>query len=165
MPKHYNSLEFLPIWNFKKIQQFSDFRYMLKLDDYSSLPEITLAHIQQMGELWDKFDTEYLEEVGLSKDHLKYLKKKKHLLELELSYVFGDNPSMESVYEVEKMQFDALYPEATASVKFNDELTALEMFFKINIDEKICSTVKYYSYIKKMREHIERAQLQQMTSN
>jgi len=38
--RYYKSIDFLPMWNYYKTQETEDLRYLLKLDDYESLPDV-----------------------------------------------------------------------------------------------------------------------------
>jgi hypothetical protein len=57
--KIYVSLEFLPIWNFNKIEQTKDFRYLIKGIDYEHIPEIYL----ELSTIWNKLYSEYVEQL------------------------------------------------------------------------------------------------------
>jgi hypothetical protein len=50
----YQSIDFLPIWNFKKIESTGDFRYLIKDIDYEKLPDVKIDEI-----IWDRIIDEY----------------------------------------------------------------------------------------------------------
>lgn len=47
--KNYKSIEFLPFWNYYKVSENNDHRYLLKLDDYEELPEIEI----DLSDIWE----------------------------------------------------------------------------------------------------------------
>ena len=148
-------MEYLPIWNFKKVQSANDLRYILKVEDYSTLPKLNLIQFKKLGELWDKFDTEYLGEIGITPEQKMFILQRKRLLELQLKAFVNEDDYLDGVYQVQKAQFDAKYPEKEDDTKFYDELALLEKHFGITIDDKICSTTKYFSYVNRMKQDFQ----------
>mgnify|MGYP001636530456 CR=1 FL=1 len=57
--KFYNSIEYLPIWNFKNIELTGDFRYLIKNIDYEYLPNIVINKL----DTWNKIYSDYLNEL------------------------------------------------------------------------------------------------------
>lgn len=62
-PKKYEffeSIEYLPIWNFRMVEEKKDFRYLIKSIDYDKLPKIEI----DLNGLWNKIYNQYLEDVN-----------------------------------------------------------------------------------------------------
>jgi len=56
---HFKSLEFLPMFNYYKVEELGDLRYLLKLGDYEDLPETNTDHLV---ELWNDLQLDVQEE-------------------------------------------------------------------------------------------------------
>ena len=56
--KTYETIDFLPIWNFKQIQNTGDLRYLIKGIDYEFLPKVYL----NLKDTWDKIYNVFIEQ-------------------------------------------------------------------------------------------------------
>lgn len=52
----YKSLDFIPMFNFYKVEETGDLRYLLKLDDYEQLPEVDTKPLKL---IWEQMGYEY----------------------------------------------------------------------------------------------------------
>lgn len=59
--KYYREFKFIPIFNFFEIYESKDIRYLLKLDDYSELPDLNDKEILILTEAIEKISNEYTE--------------------------------------------------------------------------------------------------------
>lgn len=55
--KYFRSIDFLPIFNFFKVMETGDKRFLLKIEDYESLPEI--EDITFLNKVWDEIELQY----------------------------------------------------------------------------------------------------------
>ncbi|MCP4987236.1 MAG: hypothetical protein GY928_14655 [Colwellia sp.] len=44
----YKSLDFVKVWNYYKVEETGDFRYLLKLDDYDTLPDFKCDELESV---------------------------------------------------------------------------------------------------------------------
>ena len=56
---YYESIEFLPIWNYRKVEETMDFRYLIKGIDYENLPNINIDKI----DIWEIIHNQYISEI------------------------------------------------------------------------------------------------------
>lgn len=56
--KVYESLDFLPIWNYKQVEKTGDLRYLIKGIDYEHLPNVYLNLVP----IWEKIFNEFIEQ-------------------------------------------------------------------------------------------------------
>lgn len=55
LPGHYKSLESVYMYNYYKVEETGDLRYLYKLDDYDDLPELETEHLK---EVWESMQME-----------------------------------------------------------------------------------------------------------
>lgn len=56
--KAYGSIDFLPIWNYKKVEKTSDVRYLIKGIDYEHLPNVYL----KLNDIWERLQSDFIEQ-------------------------------------------------------------------------------------------------------
>lgn len=61
---YYSSIKFIPIFNFFEVNESNDLRYLLKLDDYSILPDIGQELSVKLLHVYENISNEYNEYSG-----------------------------------------------------------------------------------------------------
>jgi len=80
--KYYKSIDFLPIYHFFKVIESNDKRYILKLEDYSELPEI--ENLEFLENAWTGIESQYNESEDSNGAVIQFVTAKGiHKLELE----------------------------------------------------------------------------------
>ena len=114
----YNTIDDCPIWNWMKCMDHNDFRYLLKLKDYNNLPDYDP---KVLSDLFDKLNTEKLDELGYSKELLNTLYKRRNFEKTKLQYV------LTSAY-LDKLQY--LPFDSDISVEYIAKLKEFKCNFK-----------------------------------
>ena len=157
--KHYTLPSTLPAWNYFKIMETNDIRYLLKLDDYSDLPAD--CDLDELGKIFESiiyampegsFDlTLKIEELELAKLENKAAR--------ELA------PKYETLAQIQRNKIKNLIKEINekGDVKFNleDEIINIELILNVTIDIMTCSISKYMSYRKAATKRNAAIKLQQ----
>jgi hypothetical protein len=78
--KKYHSIQFLPVDNFILVIRNKDLRYLLKLEDYEYLPEISEQEQNELQSIWETIEEEYAKED----------RQQKNIIELEVSKTITD---------------------------------------------------------------------------
>ncbi len=134
----FKSIEELPIWNFNKVIEKNDLRYLLKLDDYYKLPELK----DDLNNIWETIIDEFYNEFGISEKYRNTLLQEKDMAMMELEYALG-NKSLKTIIEIKKRN-----KKTDNDDKFEEQVARLEIHFKIPIDVRKMSVQRYYTYIK-----------------
>lgn len=80
--KYFKSIDFLPIFNFFKVMETGDKRFLLKIEDYESLPEI--EDITFLNKVWDEIELQYGKAEDNNRSVIQFVTAKGvHKLELE----------------------------------------------------------------------------------
>ena len=61
--KAYESIDFLPVWNYKQVEKTGDLRYLIKGIDYEHLPNIYL----KLQDIWEKIYNSFAENANPEK--------------------------------------------------------------------------------------------------
>jgi hypothetical protein len=80
--KYYSSIDFLPLFNFFKVIETNDYRYLLKLHDYEILPKTEL-NLQQV---WTEIQTQYAKADDSNFQIINFTQAKS-LQKMELEYL------------------------------------------------------------------------------
>ena len=81
---YYKSIDYLPIFNFFKIIETEDKRYLIKLDDYELLPD--KVDLDVLNKLWIDIQTEYSEAEDNNSSIIQFTSAK-GVCKLELEYL------------------------------------------------------------------------------
>jgi hypothetical protein len=151
--KHYRSIEELPAWNFSKIMEKRDYRYLLKLPDFFDMDEVKLHDSVNLSSVWDKIFDEYIAEFGLSEDFVKVLNLQRKIAMLKIQMVTKNQWSMRAAIEIENSKLQQLFKSSSGEKsKFEEVLAYIEQFFKISLDTHKVSTKRFYTYLEIMRK-------------
>ncbi len=74
--KYYGSIDFLPIRNYFEASMSMDYRWLLKLEDYSELPDVDI----DLDKVWDRINGQYNDIVG-GEDQSFIIEENRELLE------------------------------------------------------------------------------------
>ena len=140
--RYYQDLEELPIWNWWKIHESKDFKYLLKEDK-----KLT----EHAPLIFDALYSEFISIFGVGDSYKTYLDKLKEIRIAEIDMVLFDDPSMETFIDIMKTELDDI-KMANSGGTYMDTAIAVEknMGFKLNTKE--ISVFEYYSYIKSLEK-------------
>ena len=136
----------MPIWNWNKIHETGDLKYLLIADDYK---DIEGQNTEENSDLWMELYQQYIDEFGVHADYERLIKKKQQLTARIAEYIAtGDRFKLNKIHITEleiKSMTDDKEPQ-----KFHEVITTLDEFFNRDIDPKVLTVKKYYSYIKRI---------------
>ena len=144
--KHYTNIKFIPIFNFFEIYETNDIRYLLKLDDYSELPEISeelsvklQASLQVISDECSDNSTSDNDEVFECKKSIVTLSLRKTRINFIceiLRYKYEDGVSVDHKY-LEKELTDASYLlNYNNKSEFHDQLDNIQHASK-GLDKRV----------------------------
>jgi hypothetical protein len=146
--EYFKSIDTLPIWNFYKVKESGDLRFMFKDEADYEVSEIRTKLLAEMLEVWKQIESDFTNDFGMTENFINRLILEKRVMRLELDYYCNKTAGAKGRFEQEKRMF-----ESGGDVKFSFEETIanIEMFAKFSIDERKCSTKRFFSYINLMR--------------
>ena len=149
----YSKLNKLPIWNYWKVRETSELKYLVVAgdeEDYESL-KVSDKYWQVLAAVWHQLNIDFIDEFGLSDELFNRLQAEKKLILLELENALNPRPILMSRIMHEKELLNNGVP-TVVNTGISTFIAACEKFMGFQIDEKKTSVAKCYSYVKLMQE-------------
>ena len=144
--KYYNTIDTLPIFNYGKISELEDLRYLIIQSDYFELPKITEKETEELFKAWEHINDEIINYVGISEDYKTILRIKKAIALMKVELITTGDKSLETLIELKQIELKNSYPQKKNEL--DESIIYIESVLKIPIDVMTCSVKKYFSYIK-----------------
>ncbi len=144
--KYYNTIDTLPVFNYGKISELEDLRYLIIQSDYFELPKITEKETAELFNVWENINDEIINYVGISEDYKSILRIKKAIALMKVDMITTGDKSLETLIELKQIELKNSYPQAKQEL--DESIIYIESVLKIPIDVMKCSVKKYFSYIK-----------------
>lgn len=144
--KYYNTIDTLPVFNYGKISELEDLRYLIIQSDYFELPKITEKETEELFKAWENINDEIINYVGISEDYKSILRIKKAIALMKVDMITTGDKSLETLIELKQIELKNSYPQANQEL--DESIIYIESALKIPIDVMKCSVKKYFSYIK-----------------
>ena len=144
--KYYRTIEDLPIWNFVKINETNDVRYMLKLDDYYDLPKNKID-VDLLIDTYSKIANDLFLKFGFDEKFVGQKREEKELLIMNLRILSGEK-HLSAILKIKEKQIDvAKSTIKTKNQSFEEKVVLLESYFKLNFDVYNMSVLRFHTYI------------------
>ena len=144
--RYYNTIDTLPIFNYGKISELEDLRYLIIQSDYFELPKITEKETAELFKAWEHINDEIIDYVGISEDYKSILRIKKAIALMKVELITTGDKSLETLIELKQLELKNYYPQKKNEL--DESIIYIESVLKIPIDVMTCSVKKYFSYIK-----------------
>jgi len=144
--KTYSEIDALPLFNYSKVSENNDLRYLLVLSDYFELPEISEKEYKELFEVWERINDEVIDFNGVNAEYKAILRMQKSIALLKVEMIITGDKSIENIIKLKEIELLNMYPKQKATIEEN--IIVLEIQLKMQIDSKVCTVKKYYSYIK-----------------
>ena len=157
--KYYKLPDTLPAWNYFKILETGDPRYLLILEDYFSLPadvNIELLSNAYLEIMFAMPEGSY--DLSFKREELQLAKLKNKAISIGGKYDTLANVQENKVKRLIKELEDN---NKTTVFNINDEIITIEGILNLTIDPMICSISKFISYRKRANEKNEALRKQQ----
>lgn len=141
-PDLYDDLEVLPVWNWNRVHETGDLKYLL-LDERQEVP--ASAH-----RVWLKLNQQYMNLFGITKKYKDYLRLKKEIALLEMDAFLKNNKTLNLFADVKREKMRELF-EAGDNVTFTESVGAVERYMGFQVDVRTTSVAKFYTYLKMIK--------------
>jgi len=141
-----NSIDNLYLYNYSKILETNDLRYLFILPDYFELPKTTDKEMQQLFEIWEKINDEVLDFVGISEDYKEQFRLRKTIALLKVEMICKEDKSLQTIIDIKERELLNMMPKQKQTV--DESIIAIEVNLKMQINPKDTTVKKYFSYIK-----------------
>lgn len=149
---YYNSLEDIPLWNFKKVLKNGEFRWLLHYPEKYS----EKINKRPCKEIWSIIYEDYFNNYGFTDIHKKLVKLQIAERKATINYLLSQKGVDETLMEVKRVKLKAL------TKRIEEKATGSEIESKINlqkylgypIDETKISAKEYFETIKVVYKQI-----------
>lgn len=148
MVKLYTNIEQLPLFNYVQIVQNLDYKYLL----YDTETNITAEIADKIQESWENINTQIIDYMGVPEQMQELLRLKKSIALLRVQKIKNDDNSLESIIEIKEKELQNYY-ENNNKTDIYEDITAVEMTLKMQIDLQKTSLKRYLSYIKILQKN------------
>jgi hypothetical protein len=145
--KHYSSIDDLPIFNWNKVHETGELKYLL----HDPGKKLKTAELNQLPKIWESIYDEFIQKVGLSESYLEILESERKiaLLQIEMAET-GDN-NIQTFIEIDQVRLERKQNEMPEG-DFYQLKSFLEKKQGHPIDIRKCSVIEFYSYIKTLEK-------------
>lgn len=148
--KCYNNIDTLPLYNYKKIIEEGEKRYLLKLPDYTELPNVKENEIQA---LWEAIQNQLIDTFGISEKYKELLRLENQILRIKLKAAIEEDRSLLTIAEVKEIQLKKNIQAQEKTISIDDMIIAIELKLKVSIDEQKTTVKKFYKYLQLISKH------------
>jgi hypothetical protein len=141
----------MPIWNWNKIHETGDLKYLVIADNYKDIEE---QNNEETADLWLDLYQQYIDEFGINDDFKRFMRKKQQLAAKLAEYIAsGDRFKLNKIKVIE-VDIKGMLNEKEPQ-KFGEVVAGVEKFFGFQIDSKVLTVQKYYNYIKYIEGNVK----------
>lgn len=152
--KYYRSIDELPIGNFNKINETSDYRYLIRLEDYYELPE--KVDSVKLSNLYEEILMQLFVKFGFDETFISGLREEKAILILKLKVIAGER-TLQAVVDIKEQQInDRSNVNKKYKADFDKKVATLEVHFKMPFDVNKMSTLRFFTYASMYTEYVKK---------
>ena len=140
MVKYYKNIEELPIYNFNKVLETGDLKWIVASGDITHTANV----------VWDTIIDEYSEYVGFSQSYIDYMAFSKKAALLTIQAYLEDKRHLITFAKVAQQQADAALGETEND--FEKSVAIVSKYMGYRVDAKKTSVKEFYSIIKLMKD-------------
>lgn len=146
--KVFRDIDEMPIYNWNKIHETGDLKYLIK-DGFKA----ESYEIRFLLKRWKKLYEQYVNRFGFSDDFLSILELEKNIALLKIEKAERGDENIQTFIEIDEIKLQKKKAELN-SVKsdFFDIKAGVESSLGFHIDPKKCTVVEFYSYIKTLKK-------------
>lgn len=145
--KLYQRFDEVPIWNFNKVCETQDFRYLLKLENYNELP----VNITICESVWNTIYFEYLDCVGEDNERAEYRHKYNTFWELYWKQIATNDRKLLNKIDILRVQLNAFQNDFKKEQKgsFDEQVAILDNHFTgVQFDVYKMTAKRYFIQLK-----------------
>lgn len=144
----YKTIDEMPIYNWNKIHETGDLRYLLhdkcRIEPYE---------FRFLLKRWKKIYEEYVNRFGFSEEFLSILELEKNIALLKIEKAERGDENIQTFIEIDQIKLEKKKAELNAvNSDFYDMKAAIESNLGFHIDPKKCTVIEFYSYLKNIKK-------------
>jgi len=152
------SIDNCPLWNWAKVVNSGDMRYLLRLEDYEQLPEVDEETMKQLSGDYEGMHYEILDAAGIDQDSEELMRVSAYMYRYLAMWRATENGRWKLKYLQKKRIYDDMIEQAKEikKVDIDEQIAFVEAnYLKFSINTKKTTVKKWLFYMKGHRDKIE----------
>lgn len=145
----YESIEDLPLWNWNKVQERSDYTY-LRMNRINS--NATPEEQQELKKVWEKLFAEFIDCFKFSAEFKDQVMKEEEIAILINQKIQTGDKSINYFIELAKRELEAMKPKESSVTSFWQTKSAIQRLVGYRIDAKNTTVMEFYSEIELLKK-------------
>lgn len=141
--KYFDSIDNLPVWNYWKISETDDFKYLIDTDDYSQKLRISKS---KSLKIWDKITSEYMDFFGINNTYKEILMLNREVILNEYAWESRREPIARVYAREAKKQLEE-FEKNMLNIKPQNQVFYIEKEMGFRVDSRKMSVKEFYSYV------------------
>lgn len=147
MSNYYNSIDDMPIYNWRKCSEKEELQYC-RID-------INKGTEQEDIEAWDIIYDSFLAEFGLGKDYKRILELQMQIAEAQCDFIINDDQFLRNRIKQLEIELNELLDKPVVN-DMDTVIIHLEKWRGFAVDEKNTTVRKFYKLLREYQKEIER---------
>ncbi len=140
--KYFESIEVMPVWNWFKVSETNDLKYLLKED-----VKLTDKDRMILAVIWDNMYFEFLETFGVPAKMQQVLGLRREILKLQTKMICNNRKDLEALIHIKGLELSALQVDSNKQeLNTVTAFVSKQMGFRIN--ERETTVKEFYTYLK-----------------
>lgn len=146
--KVFRDIDEMPIYNWNKIHETGDLKYLIK-DGFKA----ESYEIRFLLKRWKKLYEQHVNRFGFSDDFLSILELEKNIALLKIEKAERGDENIQTFIEIDEIKLQKKKSElSNVKSDFFDIKAVVESSLGFHIDTKKCTVVEFYSYVKTLKK-------------
>jgi len=144
----YKDIDEMPIYNWNKIHETGDLRYLLH-----DKCKVELYENRFLLKRWKKLYEQFVSRFGFSDEFLSILELEKNIALLKIEKAERGDENIQTFIEIDEIKLQKKRAElGNVKSDFFDIKAGVESNLGFHIDPKKCTVVEFYSYLKTIKK-------------
>lgn len=150
--EYYKSLDEMPVYNWFKIQQTNDLKYMLV-----KTRKVSTKEIEELEKGLKKLSSEYIDTFGISDEYKRILELSRDIEVLKIDFILTKDRSLLTMIELKKIELKVITENKTKSDIHKIKMHA-DKYMGFSINTKETSVKEFYTIIESLKEEVQQKQ-------
>lgn len=147
--EYYKSLDEMPVFNWFKIQQTNDLKYMLV-----KIRKVSVKEVKELESALHKLSNEYINTFGISDEYRRILELSRDIKVLEIDFILIKERSKLTMIELKKSELKAISTSSSKTDLFKIKMH-VNKYMGYDVDTKKTSVKEFYTIVESLKEEAQ----------
>jgi hypothetical protein len=138
---YYNDVDELPLWNFKKVIETKETTFLIKVEGEKAEPD-------ELNKAWGRISEQAAQLSGVSDIQQKFIMLQSDIESLTIDYLVNRDANLVTLIKTKQRELDRMLERFNGgNANFDEQIAAVEVFFKFQIDERKTTVKRFLTYV------------------